>query len=281
MRRSQFVTAAVNFLLADTGAPFEIFPEQVLGERRFHVIFTEPQDALGPSCEILLDFLDEFLDEAYPVAMGIEFKLDLSGVEQYAYHLNRWFDGHEAAGLEEASVLRANHVRDRRGVRRLLDRFVEDRNTVLERYGQADERYRRVSEIRITIGSVGAAIGDNALAGLEQHRSKHRVRQIEAPYGDCLWKCILKVLDRASVKRRGGKIWLPEELASVNALIELCGLSELRTKPVCLEHQELIAERLLWRLKDTGPLRGVRLYLYDLNLKSAARPAPAARVRYQ
>ena len=104
MRRSQFVTAAVNFLLADTGAPFEIFPEQVLGERRFHVIFTEPQDALGPSCEILLDFLDEFLDEAYPVAMGIEFKLDLSGVEQYAYHLNRWFDGHEAAGLEEASV---------------------------------------------------------------------------------------------------------------------------------------------------------------------------------
>eukprot|EP01043_Picozoa_sp_COSAG02_P000153 COSAG02_NODE_2_length_75708_cov_87.013953_56_plen_1442_part_00 len=266
MFRSQFVTASLNFLLADTGAPFEIFPEQVLGERRFHVSFTEPQDGLGSSCAILLDFLDEFLGEAYPVTMAIEFKLDISGVEQYAYHLDRWFDGHEAAGLEEASVLRANYVSGRRGVKRLLTRFVEDRNTVQERYGQADERYRRVSDIRITIGDVGTQIGGNALAGLEQHRSKHRVRHIEAPYGDCFWKCLIEALHESSVKRRRGNIWLPQKLASVDALMELCGLEELRGKPVCIEHQELIAERLLWRIRDTGPLRGVRIYIYDFNL---------------
>lgn len=276
MGRLQFISSALSFNLADNDAPFYILPEFALGQMRFHVVFAEPQDALGPSCLALLDFLHEHMD--YPASVSLEFKLDIAGVEQYAYHLDRWFDGHEAAGLEQGSVLSDANVLGRRGLKLLLSRFVEDRNTVLERYGQADERYRRVSELRVTIGRVGFGPRENPLAGLEQHRQNHRVREVAAPYGDCVWQCLIESLDKVEVQRRSGKIWLPSHLANVSALRELCGLTHLEGQPVCYEDMEQIAERLVWKQTngENAPLRGVRLYLYDFNL-SLQRVLPAPR----
>ena len=267
MLSEQFLEAALRFNLAEKNtASFHIYPEHRLGETRFLVVFAPPQRALHRPCLHLYRFLRDFLRDQYPVTMALEFRLDLTGVEAMAGHLDRWFDGHQAAGLEGASVLRRNNVRGRQGVKALLSRFVEDRNTVLVRYGEADKRYRNVSELRITIGRVGAGPSDNPNRGLQEHRANNRVRKVESPDGDCFWMCLLLSLDKSDVRRNGGKIWLPTELATADALRELCGLEHLKGEAVPLGAQMQAAQRLEWRQTPNGPLRGVRIYVYDFNL---------------
>ena len=282
----QFSSAALAFNFRHAGnMGFYILTERSTDGPRYRVVFREPQRELGLVSEQLLGFLAGAV--SFPKMISLEYRLDLTGVEDTGAHLDRWYSDHVAAGLDERSDLSDRYCASMTDVRAVFETLIQNRIYVRERYRDG-ERYRGISELRITIAPVGAAnlsyidgfLTDSGTAGKEQYMERKMFRSVEAEYGDCVPAGIISVArkDRngwlPSEERPGDykgskqapKIFLPDELCTPDAIREYCGLSHMRGKPLDICHIAQIAEKLVWMQSRNGAERGIKLYLWDLSM---------------
>ena len=156
MLRAGISQVAMRYNFDVAGAPGQLFyviPEPSADGARYRFVCFAPQYELAPLCEQVLRFLARAMD--FPGVLSLEYRFDLTGSVN-AGHLDRWYDDHKAAGLDEASVLSTRYVGSSGDVRDVFEQFIHDRRTMKERYLDTN-LYLPIAELRVTVETVGAS----------------------------------------------------------------------------------------------------------------------------